>query len=237
MRYSFVFLWVAAFVSTGIAQEKPAQPPAATAPAAITPDPGKTAEQILADFKASLATFKTYHCKFESFNRVGEKSDQKLLEIWFKQPGQVRSLVLKGDNEGGLATRDAKGALRGRKGGVLSLVTLNLKEDDERLRGIRGKKFYDAAWDMILKDFTSRIEKGWKLERLPDEKVAGELCYVIATTGTETRSKDTGDRLHISPKTGALIQRTEYQGTTKVSGSLYTEIKLNPPLADELFHL
>ncbi|MBI1785385.1 hypothetical protein HYR69_09600 [Candidatus Sumerlaeota bacterium] len=225
------------------AQPAPAEPamPQTALGGTVTPPPGAptdlTAADILRQYQASLDALKDYHCKFHSFNRIGDKSDDKILDFYFKKPLQVRSIVVQGANEGSTIVRMEDGTLRAKKGGVLSIIVLTLKEDDERIHGIRGKKFYDAAWTLVLAEFTRRVNDGWKLERAPDETISGDLCYILTATGTEAQSKVDKDVLAIDQKTLYPRQRTEFEGEMKVNQSTYTEIEINPGLADDLFKM
>lgn len=214
------------------AQEEPTE----TAGGAML-NPEKTAQVLHAELKKTLEGIKSVHCKFRSFNRRDDLSNEKLMEFWYEEPLRARSLVLEGDNLGGVVTINAEGKLRGKKGGVLGLLVLNLEPTDERIKGLRGKLFYEGSWHRIERDFDRRVKAGWKMERKQDRKLAGDPCYVIAIEGKEETSKITRDVLLIDQKTGAMRQRLEFEGKVKVSDSIFTDIVINPTLDASLFYL
>lgn len=221
------------------AQNPPAAPPQNAPPAqpAAAPADGKTAEQTLAQAKAAWDALADYHCVMRSWNRLGDKTDAKILDFSFKKPQMARSQVVEGENQGGVVTRNAKGILNGRKGGVLSIVVLTLEETDKRIYNIRGKKFYQADFGTMLGEWEANIKGGWKLERAADEKFKGADCGVLAISGALEGSKVTKDMFWIDQKTGFIRRRQQYEGETLVNDASYWDIEPNKGQPDEFFTL
>ncbi len=238
MRNKFNFGIVFFFAgAAGFAQEKPEvnPPKPEEKPAAATVQ--ATAKEILDNVNKRWAEINDYHCKLRSWNRVGDTTDMKFLNFWFKKPQQARSEVLEGTGQGNVVIREADGRIRARKGGLLSALVITVKEDDERIRNIRGKKFYEGNWGVVLGEFTAAAEKGWKLERLKDETLKGTPCIVISVEGKDPAIPVTKDVLYVDPKTWLVRMRRQFEGTMKVNEANYTEVEINTGAADELFKM
>lgn len=212
-----------------------AAPPAQVEAAPAEPAP--SAREILDQAKAKWETIKDYRCEMDSWSRRGDETRQQLLDFNFKKPLMARSMVIEGYNKGGVATRDKDGALRGRKGGVLSLVTITAKEDDERIRNLRGVTFFNGNWGMILKEFDEEIAAGMEVKRLNDVKIGGRMCYQVEVTGTKPNSKVTRDVLYLDTESNLITRRVQFEGKTKVSQTTYSKAELNKNQPDEFFHL
>jgi len=217
-------------------EPKPAGEVMKPAPAAAAQST-ETAAKIFADAKAAWDALQDYHCQIRSWNKLEGTEDLKILDFKFKKPQLARSLVVKGINEGSTVTRDGEGTMHGKKGGVLGLVVLTLKEDDNRIRNLRGKKFYQADWGTMLTEFGNEIARGWTLTRQPDEPFKESMCYVIQVDGKDENSAVTQDKFWIDQTTHIIRCRTQNEGDLKVNDAQYTDIELNPGLTDDLFTL
>ena len=134
-----------------------------------------------------------YQCLMRSKNRLGELTDSKKLKFSYKKSKQVRVEVLDGEKKGSVLTRDANGTIKAKKGGLLGVIALTLDEDDERIRNLRGRKFYHATWGAVIKEFHSAVEKQRNVQRLPDEEFNKHDCYVLSIEGGDPKDRITKD--------------------------------------------
>jgi hypothetical protein len=196
-----------------------------------------TPEGLLNTLKTKWTSIQDYQSKMRSRNRLGEQTDEKKLEFFFKRPHQVRTEVSDGDKKGSVLTRDATGKIRGKKGGVLGIVAITLSEDDERVSNLRGRKFYLADWGSVIKEFFDAAKKGWKLTMLPDEKFNESDCYVLQAEGSDPKSPVTRDVIYVEKASSLILCRRQYEGRTLVNEVVWWDIHLNVGLDDSLFSL
>jgi outer membrane lipoprotein-sorting protein len=194
-------------------------------------------ESLLNGLKAKWGTIQDYQTKMRSRNRLGGQTDEKKIAFSFKKPHQVRTEVMEGDKKGSVLTRDAAGAIRGKKGGVLGIVAITLKDDDERVSNLRGRKFYLGDWGSVIKEFFEAANKGWKLSALPDEKFNETDCYVLQAERNDSKSSVTRDVIWIDKANSLILCRKQYEGQTLVNEVVWWDIHLNVGLDDSLFTL
>lgn len=198
---------------------------------------GQTPQDLLANVEQAWKGIRDYQCKMQSNNKLGQEKDMKQIEFWFKRNHQVRMEVLDGKNKGSLLTRNDRGRIKGKKGGILRLVTVTLDDTDERILNLRGRKFYEADWGTILSEFAERTKAGWKVEIVDEEKVGGTPCRVLVATGSETESRVSKDMMWIDKKSHLILRRKQYEGENLVNEVLWWDIRLNSGLSDDLFSL
>lgn len=204
-------------------------------PAAGPIQPEATPEQILAAFDARWAALKDYSCKLDTKVRRGEKSTHDILEYSWKRPGLWRSHVLKGADEGSTVAKGADGKIRAKAGGVLSIITVTMKEDDARLKDVRGATLGQADWGFMVGQFAKRRAQGWAFTRLPDETIAGVECAVIQATGKADAMGETREAFAFEKANLAVRARRLFEGETQVDDTVYADAKLDPGLGDETF--
>src|SRR5438270_760205 len=79
------------------------------------------------------------------------------------------------------AAVDARGRVRGRRGGLLKAFAETLKPEDRRIRSLRGVPFWEAACHNFLKDLRLRIaEPGTQSEVEPDPEQPGRLVLILS---------------------------------------------------------
>ncbi len=196
-----------------------------------------SAEEILKSIEDKVAQIDDYHYISKSTERLGDEIDEKVLDIWFKRPDMFRSLVVEGANEGGAVTRNREGVIHGKKGGVLGLIVLTLKEDDDRIRGLRGRRFFETGWKQEVNEIKGAVADGWPLERLDDRRIDETDCYVLKVSGTREGSAETEEQIWVDRDSYLLKRRQIYEGETLVRDVVYTQIEINLDTPDEQFSL
>lgn len=196
-----------------------------------------TAAEILDFANAQWDNIEDYHCTTTVFCRAGEETEDKVLDVMFKRPALFRNTVIEGANEGSVVTYNSEGIIHGRRAGALSLIVLTLKPDDERIRSLRGRRFYEAAWGVEYDEIREKMADGWQLKRLDDGDLDGMLCYVIAGEGTSDGTPLTKSEMWIEQATHLLRRRIDYEGDTLVRDARFTQIEINTDPDDSLFSL
>ena len=196
-----------------------------------------SAQEILNSIEEKVVSIEDYHYISKSIERLGDQTDEKVLDIWFKRPDLFRSLVVEGANEGGTVTQNRDGVIHGKKGGVLGLIVLTLEADDERIRGLRGRRFFETGWEQEVEEIKGRVTDGWQLERLEDKRIDETDCYVLKVSGTSEDSAETEEQVWVDRDSYLLKRRQAYEGDTLVRDVVYTQIEINLDTPDEQFSL
>lgn len=245
-----------------LAQDAPAAPPAesvpppAPAPDAVAPDappatsadspaappaPPQPSPSVLLDaMKAKWDSIRQYTCILDTWTRRGTETSHKIIDFAFRKPSLVRNHVLEGDNKGSTVVRTADGKLLGKKGGVLGLVVLTLEDDDERIRNLRGVRFYNGTFGYVIDGFRQEMADGWTIEVLPPAKRDGVDCVRVQATappGKVPAGEADRDVIWIDEKTSLLKGRQQWVGKTKVSDTTYSKIVLEARIPDDAFDL
>lgn len=228
---------------TGSDSGSVASEPAANAPRQTDadekddPTAALSAEEILASIEDKVAQIEDYHYISKSIDRLGDETDPKVLDIWFKRPRMFRSTVVEGANEGGAVTLNRDGVIHGKTGGILGFIVLTLKEDDDRIRGLRGRRFFETSWEQEVREIKTAVEDGWELARHDDQRVDGSDCRVLVVTGTRDGSAVTQEQIWVDRDSYLIKRRQAYEGDSLVRDVIYTQIEINLGTADEHFSL
>jgi len=192
---------------------------------------------LLAAVARQWGSVQAYECTMRSFNRLGERTDEKTIRFTFKRPDMARLDVLEGSSKGSAIARNAAGVITGRKGGLLKLLAIELKPDDPRVFNLRGRPFYDANWGAVLHESQNRIDSGWQVRLGGAELVGDTLCTVIEMEGHDEVYDITRERLWIDPVQALILRRRQFDGDVLVNDVEWSEIRLEASPADAVFSL
>ena len=204
----------------------------ATAPVAAQTD---SPWQILSAIQERWKQIDDYQCQMLSTNSLGDVRDTKELFFWFKRPHQVRIRLLSGEKEGSELSRDRKGNIYGKKGGLLRFIKARLGEDDPRIKNLRGRKFYNADWGTVLQEFIEHASSSVRFERLPDETFRGCRCYVLAASLDGRDSRVTKDIIWVDTAQHLILRRKQFEGSNIVNEVAWWYIQLNNNPEDDFF--
>jgi outer membrane lipoprotein-sorting protein len=197
----------------------------------------QSAQEIFSKAEASWKGIRDYRCMMQSNNKLGQEKDLKKVDFAFKRNHQVRMEVLDGKNKGSVVARNDSGRIKGKKGGILGVVAVTLGETDERILNLRGRKFYEADWGTVLKEFSDRLKAGWNVVVQGEEEVSGSPCDILVATGRESGSKVTKDMMWIDKKNHLVLRRKQYEGEDLINEVVWWDIQVNSGLGDDLFDL
>ncbi len=196
-----------------------------------------TAEQILDLATQRWETIDDYHCTTVVFLRRGDETDEKVLDVVFKRPSLYRNTVIEGDNQGAVVTLNAEGVIHGKHGGALSLIVLTLESDDERLRGLRGRRFFETAWGIEIQELRDAVAAGWQLTRGSDEDLDGSPCYVVVGSGEAAESDMTNRQFWFDQQTHLLRRLIDSADDVLVRDAKFINVELNANPEGETFRL
>jgi hypothetical protein len=140
----------------------------------------------------------------------------------------MRMYVNKGKDRGSTVLLRKDGCVRGKKGGLFSLVPITLKPDDKRLCDLWGRKFYEADWGTILKE-TGASLKGAASSRV--EKTAGGTQILLTVEGENGSFEKTwlrADRL-------TMVKKQARRENGDLMDVTWTDVVLNPEFKEGFF--
>jgi hypothetical protein len=193
---------------------------------------GGTAEalQWIDRLQDRLRECRDYECLIQSYERQGKRQEDRCYRLYVKDARMVRVKVLGGRGKGSEAALDARGRLRGRKGGLLKPFAQTLKPDDERVRSLRGTPFWECACHNFLKALRVRVaEPGAQAEIEPDREQPGRLVLTLRPAG------GTRERYWIDPQQMRVVKGEVFEGELLIQEFSIREVRENMGLNDAFF--
>ncbi len=112
---------------------------------------GMTPDSLLQKVQERLSEIRDYTCTFESFEQLGNKTQDRTYEFKYLASGWIRMKIIKGDNKGAeVAYNPETKKVRAHKGGLLSAIKLTLDPSDKKVTSLRGYKITDAPFPALV---------------------------------------------------------------------------------------
>lgn len=148
--------------------------------------------------------------------------------FYYQKPNLMRMYVNKGKDQGSTVLLRKDGCIRGKKGGLLSVVPITLKADDERLCDLWGRRFYEADWGTILKESEMRLKEATS-SRVEEVEGGKQILLVIeGENGSFEKTWLSADQLTLIKKQA----RTPNGDTLEVT---WTDVIVNPEFKKGFF--
>ncbi len=156
----------------------------------------------------------------------------------FKKPSKMRLEVTDGPNDGSVAVMTQPGKVKGHLGGVLSIFSGTVSDHSSYLRCVNG-------WPMVESDFLSLAQairgyvyndgKPTKVTSEPVEWQDGKKYYVVDLY--EGSPKRLWKRIAVEPGNLLPVYWIDYEEGQLWTYSLWTNVQINPGIADSVFKL
>jgi outer membrane lipoprotein-sorting protein len=203
-----------------------------TATAISQADEGLSAEGVMRKTDERVRRLRDYECFVDTDCRLGSKSEASSFHLWFRNPGMMRAKVLKGRDKGAdVVVKDGK--IRGRTGGVLKFVTVDLKPTDKRIRNLRGVCITHLQWDNFYGTFRERASR-------PGAKMSLETRpgapYEVVLTYPEG-ARQMREVFRIDPKEWVLLEGVMWEDGVQVSSVHFREFRFDTGAEDKFFKL
>jgi outer membrane lipoprotein-sorting protein len=177
-----------------------------------------------------MAHCRDYQCVICSFERLGSRQEERSYRLFVKDSRLVRVRVTAGRGKGSEAAIDARGRLRGRRGGMLKAFAETLKPEDRRIRSLRGEPFWEAACHNFLKELRLRLtEPGAQSEVEPDPEQPGRLLLLVS------RPDATREKYWIDPQQLQLLKGELFENGLLVREFSVSDVRENVGLSDDFF--
>lgn len=155
-----------------------------------------SAAEVIRLFGENLSTVTDYQCRMYEWSKKGRKEEIRYINFYFHAPRIIRMDIVKGNRSGdtgSIGVLQSDGRVRGRKGGILSPIVLNVNKNSRLATTIRGVTFDGsdaiAAWtrlNYLLENSTIELREdpeGWLFECTlftPENNITKEILYLSA---------------------------------------------------------
>jgi len=146
----------------------------------------------------------------------------------YKKPNLIRMYVNEGKDRGSTVLLRKDGRIRGKAGGLLSLIALTLNDDDERLRDLWGRKFYKADWGTILEETEVTLKQATRSR--VEEAEGGNEIVVIAEG-----ENGSFEKTWLSADGKTLFKKQARKENGDTLDLRWTDVVLNPQFKEGFF--
>jgi outer membrane lipoprotein-sorting protein len=193
-------------------------------------------EPALERFSSAVNAVQDYTGVLTTHEVDGTKTEDRVMDVWFKKPSMVKVAVVGGTGKGGVVVWDGGPNVRGHEGGMLKFITLTLALHNPRVSSMRGATIENGTFTWQVQHL--RTVKG-KMSEEAGPVVDGSPTDIIIVDGVDPATEQgmTKEMFFISRKTGLLSRFQGYDGAALVRQSDYTDVKVNSGLTDADFKL
>ena len=180
-----------------------------------------------------------YTMELHSFQKKGEKTQNRVYAFRYMRPGWIYLHVLEGDGKGAHVVYNPQtDKVRAKKGGLLSVIKLTLSPDDKRVLSIRGFGIKDTPFDVLLRRWRTYLQTAQVQLQGPQE-VEGQEVYVLEATGVDPTLSKGADRevLYLRSTDFLPVGFDQYEGGELVHRVRYKDLRLNVGLTEEDFKI
>ncbi|MBN2380359.1 outer membrane lipoprotein carrier protein LolA [candidate division WOR-3 bacterium] len=196
------------------------------------------AEDVIAKFRTSWEGNSSYQVLMAYHQVKGAKTEDRIVRFSYKSPGWVRTDVLEGKEEGGVAVYDPlEDKVYARHPWMP--VPLTFSPDASRVRSLRGERIYDASFPRLIASIYKQLDLGgvyW----IGEESVDGSTCTVIEFKNT-TPEENRGiarERWWFDTDTGFPRKITSYdKEDVLVQQVIFKALRLNPGFSSDHFNI
>jgi outer membrane lipoprotein-sorting protein len=171
---------------------------------------------------------RSYQCRLILHATKGNTVQDSEYLFYYQKPNMIRMHVEKGIGEGDTIVMRSDGTIRGRREGILSMLAITLNPNDERLRDLWDRRFYDSDWGTILRETEKRMKECVSCRVELD---GGAKRFVLTVEGADGYFDQTwldGERLTVLKKHVRMANGDKLEAT-------WTNIALNPTFEKDFF--
>lgn len=211
---------------------------AMSAPIQMSVERSVDATNFISDMADAANALKGYTCDYVTTVFKGSKVINQQGSFWFKQPRQIRVEMTGDYKRGSVAVLGSNGKVRGHLGGALSAFTVSLAPNSDMLLGANGYPLVDsdfAGMSSVVKTF---LQQGCtaKVTEHP-VSVEGQTRKVYILEIVKPQSSELYKRTYIDPQTLLPLEWFDYQGGRLFAHTVWTALKLDANIKDDLFKI
>lgn len=188
-----------------------------------------TPEALLSKAIESFQNLNSYQCRMVVHLTRGKEAQDSQYLFSYQKPRLMRMYVEKGRDRKSTVILREDGIIRGKPGGMLSVVPpLTLNPDDKRLRDLWDRRFYQADWGTLLKEIQISLKgcASTKIEMLNSGKE-----YLLTLQG----NNGDVDQVWFDHENWSLFKRRIRLANGDTLDAKWSDIKLNPKFPGKFF--
>ncbi|MBC5806968.1 MAG: LolA family protein [Candidatus Eremiobacter antarcticus] len=190
-----------------------------------------TTAETIEKFFSAWQGIETYQCTLTSHEVDGIRVQDRVYHMFFEKPMKTRMEIISGDGRGGAAVWSGGDTLRGHRGGMLAGIKKTLDIHSPLATSIRGTTIADANYGILLGHIRT-----FKPDNLDAARI-GDRTLVTAQVADPASQAGVTKEVFIFGADGLPLEFEQYQGASMVKKVDYSDVKLNVPLPDSLFHI
>lgn len=180
---------------------------------------------------------RTYTCRFTSFSRGPEKTDQATFSYYFKKPNWVRMEALSGKNEGSILLYSGKDVRVKPGHGILSWFSYSFAPTHKYVCDARGNGVLQSSWGYYINEHLEMKHLTRSAFQSVETLDGRKALHFLLTSDDPQKTKSIArEDLWIDAREFLLIQYKQYDTTgTMIQSGFYQDCVIDSELNDRLF--
>ena len=217
-------LAVCVLAATGLALVGATTAPSTFTPAVSVPagEHAPSATQWIARYQSAWDALKTYKTTVKSHEELNGATQDRTYILWFQKPTDVRLDVTAGDNRGSVAVWHGGDRVVGHRGGMLSLIKLNLDIHNKLAVSLRGTTIAQASFGAQL-DHVKSMK--WKSSEV---LVEGDKWTITSTAADPSTNDNVLKEVMTLGANGLPIELVQYEPSGSIAKHVfYPDVQVN----------
>lgn len=198
--------------------------------AAATPTSAPSGESPLGRFSSAWLKLHSYTCVVTAHEVLGTRVQDRTYNLTFRKPYDTKLEITGGNGRGGAAVWHGGDTLRGHQGGFVSFIKLNLSIHDPRATTIRGTTIAEASFGAIFDHVKS-------LKGTIESSESNDLTTIDFSVPDPTADDNVTKERVVLAANGLPSEYDQWEGDALVRKVVYTDVVVDPLLADSAFNL
>jgi outer membrane lipoprotein-sorting protein len=194
------------------------------------------ADSALSAFGAAVEALREYTVTIAGHETDGRRTQDRTIRYWYMKPTTAKVEVISGAGRGSAAVWTGGDTVRGRQGGILSMIKLTVGLHDARATSLRGDTIDSAYFGNMFKHFKTT---NGKLNEAPGPRIAGvpTEMMILNVADPAANGRISKEVLYLSATTHLPLKRERFEGDALVKSQEFRDLKLNSNLTDKDFSL
>ncbi|MBV9271710.1 MAG: hypothetical protein JO165_11480 [Candidatus Eremiobacteraeota bacterium] len=188
----------------------------------------------IGEFDAAFAKINDYTAIVKAHEVLGDTTQDRVYQYWFKKPHQAKILIEDGDGRGSGGVWNGGSQVSGHQGGLLSHFHLKVDLHDRRAVSLRGYTIPDGLLHNEVGKY--REIKGELTQRAGPE-IAGQPTDEVELKPADPAANGGVTRMviYLSKNTHMPVKQQRFDGDKLVAEETFSDIKTNAGLTDADF--
>jgi outer membrane lipoprotein-sorting protein len=191
-------------------------------------------EMLIHKFEEAISKINDYQCCVREWCYNGNDFEKRTMRFYFKKPSFIRTDIVSGNrafDAGSVAVFSGGNKVKGRKGGILCGIVLEIDKKDSLATSIRGIGMDDADLDGILFSLKLHLTISVNTVTISD----GLYCLTGISKDPKEAGGITRQVIYLDTKSLLPVRMEGFEGDRQVAYSEWSNYIVNSELPVELF--